>query len=302
VTCSFCGTELPTGALFCGECGRAVDFASAASTATPRERLAHNPVHRSPSPGVDPGRGAPGLVAPSLVEPGLFGEGPHGRGPSGRTAADTGPLSCAQCGAAMAEDDIFCGECGFVSRAASEDFGRSRDTAVIEFLPPRGLEPKPAAPLLVDRLPRFDAAAQTVSDGSRPDPASPAAPFDDSADVEATRLSRAGQAGERFVLQFSTGESVIVYGTGLIGRNPRPEPGEFFDQLVRVLDPSRSVSKVHLEFGQDAGTFWIKDRFSGNGTVVREPDSVAVRCQPEKRFRVTRGTRVEIGEQFFIVS
>ena len=104
------------------------------------------------------------------------------------------------------------------------------------------------------------------------------------------------------MLQFSTGESFTVFGSGLIGRNPRSEPGEHFDQLVRVLDPSRSVSKVHLEFGQDAGRFWIMDRFSGNGTTVREPESEAVRCLPEKRFRIARGTRVDIGEQFFIVS
>ncbi|WP_327055766.1 FHA domain-containing protein [Glaciihabitans sp. GrIS 2.15] len=103
-------------------------------------------------------------------------------------------------------------------------------------------------------------------------------------------------------MQFSTGESFTVYGSGLIGRNPRSEPGEYFDQLVRVLDPSRSVSKVHLQFGQEAGRFWIMDRFSGNGTIVREPESEPVRCQPEKRFRLARGTRVDIGEQFFIVS
>jgi hypothetical protein len=128
-------------------------------------------------------------------------------------------------------------------------------------------------------------------------------PFDDSQDLEATRIVRSGQRrGERFVLQFSTGESFTVYGTGLIGRNPQPEPGEYFDQLVRVLDPSRSVSKVHLEFGQEAGSFWVKDRYSGNGTIIREPEAMPIHCRPEKRFRIARGTRVEIGEQFFIVS
>jgi predicted component of type VI protein secretion system len=108
--------------------------------------------------------------------------------------------------------------------------------------------------------------------------------------------------GQRFVLQFSTGESVTVYGSGLIGRNPRPEPGEYFDQIVRVLDTGRSVSKTHLEFGQEGGVFWVKDRFSGNGTVLNEPDAEPRRCDPDKRVRVLRGSRVEIGEQFFVVS
>ncbi|MHC5796822.1 FHA domain-containing protein [Lacisediminihabitans sp. FW035] len=229
----------------------------------------------------------------------------------------------------MSEDDIFCGECGFVSRAASEDFGRSRDTAIIELAPPRAAEVRPRPVPVVDRLPDFEPAANVETPALIDDPGAPSAsaspagglpaepawggpaphpetrttaPYDDSADLEATRISRAGRAGERFVLQFSTGESFTVYGSGLIGRNPRSEPGEYFDQLVRVLDPSRSVSKVHLEFGQEAGRFWIMDRFSGNGTIVREPESEPVRCQPEKRFRLARGTRVDIGEQFFIVS
>lgn len=132
--------------------------------------------------------------------------------------------------------------------------------------------------------------------------ASADAPFDDHDDLESTRIFQAKRLGERFVLQFSTGESSTVTGSGLIGRNPVTEPGEYFDQLVRVIDPSRSVSKTHLEFGQEGGAFWVMDRYSGNGTVLREPDAAAIRCQPERRYRVSRGTRIEIGEQFFIVS
>lgn len=121
-------------------------------------------------------------------------------------------------------------------------------------------------------------------------------------DVESTRIIQRGQDGERFVLQFSTGESFSVYGSGLIGRSPKPEPGEYFDQMVRIVDASRSVSKTHLEFGQEAGSFWVKDRFSGNGTIIREPDSNPIRCRPERRYRLVRGSRVDLGEQFFIVS
>jgi predicted component of type VI protein secretion system len=129
-----------------------------------------------------------------------------------------------------------------------------------------------------------------------------AKPFAEVADVSETRLVPRGPRGERFVLQFSTGESVSVSGTGLIGRNPVAEPGEYFDTLVPVVDPGRSVSKTHLEFGQDDTSFWVSDRYSGNGTVVREPDREPRRCDAGKRYRVARGARVEIGEQFFIVS
>jgi pSer/pThr/pTyr-binding forkhead associated (FHA) protein len=127
------------------------------------------------------------------------------------------------------------------------------------------------------------------------------AELDDVADLEATRIVNR-ISGNRFVLQFSTGESFTVHGSGLIGRNPQPEPGEFFDHLVRVLDTGKSVSKTHLEFGQESGAFWLKDRFSGNGTIIREPDISARRAEPDRRYRVMRGTRVDIGEQFFVVS
>ncbi|MGV8859410.1 FHA domain-containing protein [Rhodoglobus sp.] len=124
----------------------------------------------------------------------------------------------------------------------------------------------------------------------------------DDEDIEDTRIVERSLSGTRFVLQFSTGDSVIVTGTGLVGRNPIAEPSEKFDILVPITDPSKSVSKTHLEFGQITGAFWISDRYSGNGTVVREPGGEPKRCEPGKRYRVMRGTRVEIGEQFFIVS
>jgi len=321
MTCTYCETELPPGAIFCGECGRAV-------TGSPTISIGLAP---APSPSIEHRQKVGSAQSP--LRPTV----PHPVPPLVIPRSDgAATVVCEQCGFPMSEDDIFCGECGFVSRAASEDFGRSRDTAIIQLSPPRVPTGRPQSAPLVDRLPDFPAAEQSeassvievppVSPGAPPvqPPVQPAdlvlppapssagstlqsstntaLPFDDSVDLEATRISRPGRAGERFVLQFSTGESFTVYGSGLIGRNPRSEPGENFDQLVRLLDPSRSVSKVHLQFGQESGRFWIMDRFSGNGTIVREPESEPVRCQPEKRFRIGRGTRVDIGEQFFIVS
>jgi hypothetical protein len=179
---------------------------------------------------------------------------------------------CSQCGALLAPTDIFCGECGFVRVLPART---STDTAVLDPFPWGAPEGAPVA---------------------RPSTA------DEVDDVEATRIVEHAPRGERFVLQFSTGESVTVSGTGLLGRNPVAEPGEYFDTTVRITDVGKSVSKTHLEFGQDAAMFWISDRFSGNGTVFREPDSAPKRCDPGKRYRIARGTRVDIGEQFFIVS
>ncbi|WP_167052033.1 FHA domain-containing protein [Salinibacterium sp. ZJ77] len=109
-------------------------------------------------------------------------------------------------------------------------------------------------------------------------------------------------SGERFTLQFSTGESIVVAGSGLIGRGPSPEPGEYVDHLIPIFDVGRSMSKTHVEFGQESGSFWVSDRYSTNGTLVRRPGTEPARCVPGRRCFVERGTRVEMGDQFFIVS
>lgn len=219
MTCDHCGVDLPSDALFCGECGRAVTGQSPRTVQSGLRPLT------APAPQPEPWK---------------------------NSSAGT---VCEQCGSPVTPDDIFCGECGFVVQRAT-----------------------PVPPGSAD------------SDLSDPE------------DLEPTRLVARPLGGERFILQFSTGESFTVYGTGLMGRNPRPEPEEYFDQMVRISDASRSVSKTHLEFGQDSGHFWVQDRFSGNGTVLREPDTEPVRCRPGRRYRVSRGSRVEVGEQFFIVS
>lgn len=108
-------------------------------------------------------------------------------------------------------------------------------------------------------------------------------------------------AAVRFVLRFSTGETRTVFGAGLIGRRPMPQPGEVFDHLVQIADHTLSVSKTHLEFGEHDGVLWVSDRFSGNGTIVRRPDDGALRCEPGRRYLVPRGSRVELAEQYFTV-
>lgn len=219
MTCSYCATELPPGAMFCGECGRSVTSKPSVS--------------------------APAPVLEIVVE------------------------SCSQCGVPLEANDIFCGECGFVRQAPAA----RGDTNVLS------------------PLPRVAQVAQAAGQ--------PPVRLDE--DTEQTPIVDRSR-GDRYILQFSTGESVSVTGSGLLGRNPVAEPGEYFDTLVVISDPGKSVSKTQLEFGQDAGFFWISDRFSGNGTIVREPDLQPRRCDPGKRYRIARGTRVEIGEQFFIVS
>ena len=317
MNCSYCATELPLGAMFCGECGRSV-----ASAATPRAAPAPTatPVHEGAEL-VEPGSSVrdearilpelepepepvPELALEPVAEPEPEPEvepepEPEvAREPEPEPANDVAPElqpepddtpsqsappeSCAQCGTRLDTADIFCPECGFVRQSAAN---RPRDTVALDPFPwgtPAGA-PLPAPAVEI---------SENLGDSAR-------VQYDD---IDDTRIVDRSRSGERFVLQFSTGESVSVTSAGLLGRNPMPEPGEYFDALVAISDPGKSVSKTHLEFGQDGGAFWISDRYSGNGTVVREPDAQPRRCEPGKRYRIVRGTRVDIGEQFFVVS
>jgi len=295
--------------MFCGECGRSV-----ASAATPRAAPAPTatPVHEGaelvepgssvrdearilPEPEPEP-EPVPELALEPVAEP--EPEPEVAREPEPEPANDVAPElqpepddtpsqsappeSCAQCGTRLDTADIFCPECGFVRQSAAN---RPRDTVALDPFPwgtPAGA-PLPAPAVEI---------SENQGDSAR-------VQYDD---IDDTRIVDRSRSGERFVLQFSTGESVSVTSAGLLGRNPMPEPGEYFEALVAISDPGKSVSKTHLEFGQDGGAFWISDRYSGNGTVVREPDAQPRRCEPGKRYRIVRGTRVDIGEQFFVVS
>jgi hypothetical protein len=331
MTCRYCGTELPVGALFCGECGQPVAAAAAS-----------DPAASAPAPA------AAGFSIADLAfsSPGETSEPddddderelPDGSLPD--PSAQSGAAShCPQCGEAMAEGDVFCGECGFVVRtvspptggeAESPEVAEAQDADATTEIDPLSDDDAPAAvdglmlerdsvfaPVVADidpdlefddPLPFSEAAATPVvpvSPRSRPipDPFPWGTDQPIHEDLEATRLVAEPAPGTRYVLQFSTGESVTVTGSGLIGRNPSMQPGEYVDQLVPIFDAGKSVSKTHLEFGQEAGRFWVSDRYSTNGSVIRQPDADPRRCDAGRRYFIARGTRVDLGEQFFVVS
>ncbi|WP_174843988.1 FHA domain-containing protein [Cryobacterium sinapicolor] len=251
-------------------------------------------------------------------------------------------MNCLICGAQLPVGAMFCGECGSSSTATPQTRKRPDprpgDTTVIQPLrrntvisvpvvsvpiagpapapvlpapvpaPVRAPVPVPVLPAPVDApllpapvvpAPVFSVSVEIPDPDPAPAPLSvqPAAPSATSSSFDA-----APSAASLFVLQFSTGETISALGTGLIGRRPLPQPTEHVDILVQINDLGRSVSKSHLEFGQHEGEFWVSDRFSGNGTIIRRPDAVLVRCEPGRRYLVPRGSRVEIADQFFILN
>jgi len=154
-----------------------------------------------------------------------------------------------------------------------------------------------AAPL--PPVPHADEAPEVAPADEAPSDA--ALQEDDDEDVEATRIVSRKPEHAPFLLHFSTGERLGVHGSALLGRLPRPEPEEHFDELLTIRDPGKSVSKTHLELGRDGDDLWVSDRYSGNGTVIRHIDGSIRRCEPGRRYRVERGARVDVGEQFFLL-
>jgi uncharacterized Zn finger protein (UPF0148 family) len=381
MSCQYCGTELPDGALFCGECGRPVTVAQERVAApTVVAPAAHVLAVELEDDGWDEELPAAAISGFSIADlafssPGETSAPGHGDDhdhelPDGTSLDEPAVVArCQQCGEPMADGDVFCGECGFVLRSVAPPAavgGGIESAASIVVLPDlirlrevsdeaepsrmvgsdatTEVEPyvfgaldalvvapqKPEEPSideLVHETPAQAAAAIPAFDTdldideepprfslpmAQPLPSPRSRPIPDpfpwgnarsqDEDIEATRLIAEPAAGSRFVLQFSTGESVTVVGSGLVGRNPSMQPGEYVDQLVPIFDAGKSVSKTHLEYGQESGRFWISDRYSTNGSTIRQPDAEPRRAEPGRRYFIARGTRVDVGEQFFVVS
>lgn len=208
-------------------------------------------------------------------------------------------MSCRVCGAELSDGTLFCPLCGSsvtASRVRAPEVAdpRPSDTSILtdrSILGDRAAE-RPPAPAVAGRFPD---GIELDEDGLPPTQAMTIVPMDQAprAHPPATRS---------YTLSFSTGDVVEVSGSGLIGRRPITQPGEHVDQVVVVSDPGRSVSKTHLEFGLEGDELWICDRYSGNGTVAHPLGGVARQCEAGRRYRVTRGTRVEIGDHWFDVS
>jgi hypothetical protein len=232
-------------------------------------------------------------------------------------------VACKYCGTELPASAMFCGECGrSLSASLSVSASTQRKTvvapvpvAVTVVVPVAEPEPEPEPEPELPPVPELDPVPEPFPEPEpEPEPAVEPQVVDSAQppvvatispsliDDEDTRIVSRDNSMTRFVLQFSTGESHTVRGTGLIGRNPQVEPGEYFDHRIAIVDNGKSVSKTHIEFGQTVGVFWISDRFSGNGTLIKRPQSDPQRAEAGKRYVLSRGSRVDMGDQFFIVS
>jgi len=96
----------------------------------------------------------------------------------------------------------------------------------------------------------------------------------------------------------SDGRRVVIDGVALVGRNPAAAVDV---QLVRVVDPTRSVSKTHLQVAVTPHGVWVADRGSTNGTVVTLPDGAQVVCPVDQPVRLRAGASVAFGDSSFVL-
>ena len=94
------------------------------------------------------------------------------------------------------------------------------------------------------------------------------------------------------------GRKITVDGLVLLGRNPKPEPGEEAAQLIKLADETRTVSKSHLAVDVDDTGLHVTDRGSTNGSTVTTRQGVSTRCQAGERVYVNPGSIVSIGDHW----
>ncbi|WIE81806.1 FHA domain-containing protein [Curtobacterium sp. MCPF17_021] len=317
--CHVCGNRLEPDDIFCGECGAVRPAVTAAFT---------GPV--MPLPMTRPDWAAEESDSTQAPDAGNAADEPDE--PDAGSAEPAGPNESDERAAGDEPDDeIPVDDESLRAEVEQSDAGRrprgAHAAPVTEPDPPTEasavprtpIPPVPGSATVPSSVPSADTAGVPSAAPLPPipgatGPALPLPPVDRSEspaaagalddldeDVDETRIVAKTPTRAPFVLHFSTGERLGVHGTGLLGRLPRPQPGERYDDLLTVHDPGKSVSKTHLELGRDGDDLWVSDRFSGNGTVVRHIDGSIRRCEPGRRYRVERGARVDIGEQFFLV-
>jgi uncharacterized RDD family membrane protein YckC len=105
-----------------------------------------------------------------------------------------------------------------------------------------------------------------------------------------------------FKIVFDSGDEAPFDRSMLIGRDPATAgPADEGFALVRIVDPTMSVSKTHLALGLSDGAVWVEDRRSTNGVSVAAPNSGPADVAVGQRTPVELGSTVHFGSRWLRV-
>ena len=108
-------------------------------------------------------------------------------------------------------------------------------------------------------------------------------------------------AGPVWLLSFDTGEQHLLHGTALIGRQPVAQPHHRGAELIKISDPSLTMSATHLAVIANEVGVWVEDLGSTNGSEVRAPNGRTQALAVRVRTPVSRGSRVRLGDRWMTV-
>ncbi len=204
-------------------------------------------------------------------------------------------------GAAIQQQD------GDPPQLRSQDQREPTSTGSVTDLPPQpvasGAEPQPAPAGGLQPEPASGGGPEqepASAGGPEQEPAPAGGPALEPAPADVAELQLAADGrplDEGWMVGLDDGRELPIIGVVLLGRNPQGRPGEEVE-LVKVADPTRTVSKTHLAIGVDAYGIYVMDRGSTNGSSVTSAGGVSTPCPPGDVIGVSEGNVVSFGDHW----
>ncbi|MCL2736385.1 MAG: FHA domain-containing protein [Propionibacteriaceae bacterium] len=121
--------------------------------------------------------------------------------------------------------------------------------------------------------------------------------FGSPVDIEPAQHPAQASDTRAWLLRFDTGQTYRLNGTALLGRDPGKQLAFPGAQLVRVEDPSRTVSSTHAAIGATDVGVWVQDMGSTNGSAIATKVGHVKAISAGTRVAVEAGGRVHLGDR-----
>lgn len=172
--------------------------------------------------------------------------------------------------------------------------------------PPPAVAPAPAVVRTEPPVPTITAppvAAPLPTPAPEPEPAVEPQPEPaEDPDDERTIVADRRRPAPAWTLTLLDGSTHALAGTTLVGRRARADvrwPGA---ALVSLVDPAKTVSKLHAVFEVDALGLWVTDLGSTNGVYLRADNGDENRVETGIRTTVPAGSRLMLGDLEVVVA